>query len=248
MNGLYGGMRCAGVTVLSLGMVAGLAAPPAVAGPWARGAGDVFLSFQISAEEAPADVMAGLWDPETYLSFYGEVGLGRSLTLGADIGYGDTSQSAVAFLRYTLSAPEATWQFALDAGLGVRQPDDQATRGLVRVGASLGRGFGEGGEAWYMPLRHDGGWVTLDLVTLYDIEVEDAILQAEATAGFRLSDTIAAVFSLKAEDWPEADVLVTASPSFVIELRESTSVRLGARGALTGSDAVGLSLSLWQDF
>lgn len=241
-------MRCAGVTVLILGMVVGLFGLSASAGPWARDAGDVFVSFQISAEEAPSDVMAGLWEPETYVSAYGEVGLGRSLTLGLDLGRGDISRQAVGFVRYSLSAPEATWQYALDAGLGVRQLGDADPHGLVRLGASLGRGFGGGGDAWYMPMRHQGGWVTLDLVALFDLEIEEPILQAEGTVGFSLTDRASMVFSIKAEDWPGSEPLLTASPSFVFQIREGTSLRLGGRGALTGSDVVGISLSIWQEF
>lgn len=221
---------------------------PATAGPWARDAGDVFVSFQVSAEEAPSDVIAGLWEPETYFSLYGEVGLGRSLTLGLDLGQGELSRQAVGFLRYSLSAPEATWQFAVDAGLGARQLGEDDPHGLVRIGASLGRGFGDGGDAWYMPMRHQGGWVTLDMAALYDLEIDEAIYQAEGTVGFSLSERASMVFSLKAEDWPDADPLLTASPSFVFQIREGTSLRLGARGAITGSDAVGMSLSLWQEF
>ncbi|ABD56529.1 hypothetical protein [Jannaschia sp. CCS1] len=241
-------MRCAGVTVLGLGMVVGLFGAPASAGPWARSVGDVFVSFQVSAEEAPSDVMAGLFEPETYLSAYGEVGLGRSLTLGVDLGRGELSRQAVGFLRYSLSPPDATWQFALDAGLGVRRLGEEDAHGLVRVGASIGRGFGGGGDAWYMPLRHEGGWATLDLTALYDLEIEEPILQAEGTLGFSLTDRASMVFSVKAEEWPDADLLVTASPSFVFQVWEGTSLRLGARGALTGSDTIGISLSLWQEF
>lgn len=241
-------MRCVGVTVFTLAMAVGLWGAPASAGPWARDADDVFISFQISAEEAPSDIMLGLWEPETYSSLYAEVGMGHSLTLGADIGWGEVSRQAVTFLRYSLSAPEATWQFAVDAGLGLRQINDADPHALVRLGASIGRGFGSGGEAWYMPMRHQGGWATLDMVALYDLDIEQAIYQAEATVGFSLSDRASLVFSLKAEDWPGAEPLVTASPSFVFQLTPGTSLRLGGRGALTGSDAVGMSLSLWQEF
>lgn len=241
-------MRCAWVTVFSLGMVVGLNVLPARAGPWARDAGDMFVSLQISAEEAPSDVMAGLWEPETYLSAYGEMGLGHSLTLAVDLGQDERSRQAIGFVRYTLTAPDSTWQVAVDAGLGLRQLGEADAHGLVRLGASLGRGFGGGGEAWYMPMRHQGGWVTLDLAALYDLEADVPILQAEGTVGFSLSDRASAVFSLKAEDWPGSEPLLTASPSFVFQIREGTSLRLGARGALMGSDTVGLSLSLWQDF
>lgn len=219
-----------------------------MAGPWARDAGDVFVSFQISAEEAPVDVMAGLWEPETYVSAYGEMGLSHSLTLGVDLGQGDLSRQAVGFLRYSMSEPDATWQFAVDAGLGARQLGDDDPHGLVRLGGSVGRGFGGGGDAWYMPMRHEGGWVTLDMVALYDLEIEEPIFQAEGTVGFSLSDRASAVFTLKAEDWPGSEPLLTVSPSFVFQIRPGTSLRVGARGAVMGSDTVGLSLSLWQEF
>lgn len=241
-------MRCSCVTVLPLCVAATLVGAQVSAGPWARDVGDIFVSFQISAEEAPSDVMEGLWEPETYLSGYAEMGLGRSLTLGLDIGGGDFSRQAVGFMRYTLTPPAATWQIAVDAGLGARQVGDADPNGLVRIGASIGRGFGGGGEAWYMPLRHQGGWVTLDAVALYDVELSEPILQTEGTVGFSLSDRASAVFSIKAEDWPNAEPLLTVSPSFVFQVRPGTSLQLGARGALTGSETVGLSLSLWQEF
>lgn len=241
-------MRCPSVTVFTLCAASCLHGGLVSAGPWARDAGDVFLSFQISAEEAPVDVMAGLWEPETYVSGYAEMGLGRSLTLGLDIGGGDISRQAVGFVRYTLTTPDAVWQMAVDAGLGARRVADEEAHGLIRIGGSIGRGFGGGGEAWYMPLRHQGGWVTLDTTALYDVEIEEPIYQAEATAGFTLSDRASAVFQIKAEDWPGADPLVTMSPSFVFQIRPGTSLQLGARGAIAGSDTMGLSLSLWQEF
>lgn len=241
-------MRCCCVTVCSIFITSTLSGGQVSAGPWARDPGDVFVSFQISAAEAPVDLMAGLWEPETYLSGYGEIGLGRSLTLGLDVGGGEVSQQAVGFLRYTLTTSDAVFQMAVDAGLGARQVGDEDPHGLVRLGASIGRGFGGGGEAWYMPLRHQGGWVTLDAVALYDVEIEQPIYQAEATLGFSVSDRASAVFQIKAEDWPGSEPLVTVAPSFVYQIRPGTSVQLGARGAVTGGETVGLSLSLWQEF
>lgn len=241
-------MRCASVTVFGICTVAGLWGAPALAGPWARDAGDVFLSLRISAEEAPTDIVAGLWEPETYLSLYGEVGLGRSLTLGLDLGQGDISRQVVGFARYTLTAPDAVWQMAVDAGGGVRQVGDADAEGLVRLGASIGRGFGDGGGAWYMPMRHQGGWTNLDLTALHNVEQENTVVQAEATVGFSLSDRASAIFQVKAEDWPQSEPMISFSPSILFQIRPGTSIRLGARAAIAGSDAVGLSLSLWQEF
>ena len=241
-------MRCGTVTVWTLCCAAVLGGTPTHAGPWAREQGDLFLSFQISAEERPSDLMAGRWEPETYTSVYAEYGLGRSFTIGADFGGGDYSQMGVAFLRYTLVPPDATWQWAIDAGLGARRIGEGPVHGLVRFGASVGRGFGESGEAWPIPIRHQGGWVTLDASVSYDFEIEDIIWQAEGTLGFTLSDRASAILSLKAEEWPGSDVIATISPSFAFDILPETTLRVGARGALEGSSNVGLFLSIWHTF
>lgn len=241
-------MRCVSVTVWSLCTAATLWGVPAHAGPWAREAGDLFISLQISAEDVPSQVIEGLFDPETTLSAYAEYGLGRSLTLVTDISGGEANQMGVAFLRYTLTPPDATWQWAVDAGLGVRQNGDGPMQELVRIGASIGRGFGANDGGWPMPLRHQGGWVSLDSAVFYDLEIEDMIWQAEGTVGFSLTDRASAIFTLKAEDWPGADLLVTASPSFAFDVLPDTTLRLGASGALQGSDTVGVFLSLWHTF
>ncbi|WP_339986969.1 hypothetical protein [Gymnodinialimonas ulvae] len=229
--------------------MAALEGAPASAGPWAREAGDLFISFQISAEQDPSQVIEqGLWEPEAYASLYTEYGLGRSLTLGADIGRGEVSQSGVAFLRYTLTPPDATWQWAVDGGLGVRQTGEGQSNGLVRLGASVGRGLGEHDGGWPMLLRHQGGWIALDAALLYDLEVEDVIWQTEGTLGLSLTDRTTAIFSLKAEEWPGADLVVTATPSLAFDILPDTTLRIGARGALTGSSDVGVLLSLWHTF
>ena len=232
--------------VAAAGMLAG---GPALCGPWAREAGDAFVSLRLAAEQSPVALMAGLWQPETHLAFYGEVGLGRGLTLGADAGGSATIRQVVAFLRYSPRDPDAVWQVAVDAGLGGRQEGDAEARAVLRLGASVGRGFGAGGgDAWYMPVAHQGGWAVLDAVALLEPETGDALWQVEATAGLRLSGRLAGTFSLKAEEWPGADLLVTASPSVILEVAPGTSIRLGAQAALEGGDNLGLSLSLWREF
>lgn len=242
-------MRCGSVTVWALGAVAALGGAPATAGPWAREAGELFISFQISAEQDPALVLEqGVWDPQTYTSLYAEYGLGRSLTLGADLGRSDSTQMGVAFLRYTLTPPDATWQWAVDVGLGARQIGDAQSNTLVRLGASVGRGLGEHDGGWPIPLRHQGGWITLDAALMYDLELEDVIWQTEGTLGLSVTDRATAIFSLKAEEWPGADLLVTATPSLAFDVLPNTTLRLGARGALTGSSDIGVLLSLWHTF
>ena len=250
-------MRCGSVTVWGLCAAAALGGAPASAGPWAREAGQLFISLQISAEQDPALVLEqGVWEPQTFTSLYAEYGLGRSLTLGAELGRSADTQTGVAFLRYTLTPSDATWQWAVDGGFGLRQIDDaqstgpanEQANGLVRIGASLGRGLGAHDGGWPMPLRHQGGWVALDTALLYDVELDDVIWQTEGTLGLSLTDRATAIFSLKAEEWPGADVVVTATPSLAFDILPNTTLRLGARAALTGSSDLGVLLSLWHTF
>lgn len=243
-------MRCLPATVLRALIAYALFSACAMAGPWAREPGDIFLSFSISAEDSRQSVMLGVIEPDSYLSAYGEVGLGRRLTFGLDYGRGTTSQMAVAFLRYTLTPPDAAWQVAVDGGVGARQFGAEEVRDaqLVRLGASVGRGFGEIGGQWWMPLSFDGGWATLDLGGLYDIDTAEVIWQAEGTLGLTLSDRFRGIFSVKVEEWPGSEMMVTIMPSLVYDLNGRTAVQLGARTGVMGSDAVGLSLSLWQEF
>jgi hypothetical protein len=43
-------------------------------------------------------------------------------------------------------------------------------------------------------------------------------------------------------------VVVTATPSLAFDILPNTTLRLGARAALTGSSDLGVLLSLWHTF
>ncbi|AHM02918.1 hypothetical protein roselon_00477 [Roseibacterium elongatum DSM 19469] len=222
---------------------------PGLAGPWAREDGDLFLSFSISGEETQTDLVLGEVVPDRHASIYAEYGLGHRLTAGLDLGWGETAQMAAAYLRRTLTAPDSRWQVALDAGIAGRWQDGADPVPLLRLGAALGYGFGgwQIGADW-LPLGHQGGWMTLDATTLTDPETGDTIWQGEATIGLHMADRLRIALALKAEDWPEADLTVSARPSVIYSFTDRTAVQLGAHMAVQGSDAVGLSFSLWQEF
>lgn len=226
-----------------------VAALPASAGPWARGEGDVFLSFTITGQEERAAILSGFLQPEPALSAYGEYGLGGGLTAGLDLGWGEDARMAIVFLQRTLTPPEAAWQVALDAGAGMRLAEGQEATPLLRVGASLGRGFGD----WETTLAgiglgHDGGWITLDTAAFLDADGGEAIWQAELTLGATLGDRVRGILALKAEEWPGSEAMVTARPSVVLSIGEGTSLQAGVTAPLRGSDAFGASLSLWREF
>ena len=53
---------------------------------------------------------------------------------------------------------------------------------------------------------------------------------------------------MKVEDWPGADIALSAAPSLVYDLNETTSVQAGVRADLLGVNTLTLSLSIWHEF
>jgi hypothetical protein len=247
-------MRCGTLGLwIAVGLATTLATAtgPAAAGPWPRGTGEVFLSFGLEARDSRVSLMTtGSLTPETHLSLYGEYGLSPRLTFGLDLNRGERSDFAQAFLRYTLTRPEAGWQVAVDLGAAQQGADGMADRRYARLGLSLGRGLQPGGgRHWAMPLAHDGGWATLDAVGLMDIaDTERLVWQVEGTVGLRLQNGWRAALAIKAEEWSGADFLLTAAPSVMIDLGPRNTVQIGARVGLDGSDDIGLRLNLWHEF
>ncbi|MFW5641510.1 MAG: hypothetical protein ACOCY0_01965 [Roseicyclus sp.] len=236
--------RCALAAALAL------SAPAAFAGPWAREAGDVFLSFGVITEDATSTLMLGYLEPEFTGTVYGEVGLGRRFTAGLQLDYGEVSQMGVVFVRRTLTAPDTRVQLAVDAGLGLRRIEGRRTEQRLRAGASAGLGIGDwSAEVGPMTLGHEGGWLSLDAMALMDREGKaDPILKLELTMGLNLTDRAASLLTVAAEDWPGAERLVTLRPSFTYAIAERTRIQAGAHAAVRGADTVGLSLSIWQEF
>lgn len=226
-----------------------LAAPAAIAGPWARGEGDVFLSFGLTTEDTRTALILGPLDPERTYSVYGEFGLSERFTAGLDLDWGEVSRMGVIFLRRTLTHPDAALQVAVDAGAGTRTVEGQPSQTLTRLGGSVGWGFGAwDGRVGQAEFSHEGGWISLDATALFDTEGLDPILQSELTFGLNLSPRTSGILAFTAEEWPGAEPVVTARPSITFALTNRTRVQAGAHAALDGSEVVGLSLSLWQDF
>jgi hypothetical protein len=243
-------MRCRPATILlTMAVWASLLAAPTMAGPWARGSGEGFLAFTVTSDSPTTALMTGNVILDTYAGLYGEYGLGRRLTLGAQIGRSDTADETVIFLRYTLTQPEASWQVAIDGGAGLRNEAGRPDRHLARLGLSIGRGFGgmETGR-WWLPVAHDGGWVALDAVGMLDSRTSEPIWHAEATVGLSLSDRLLVMLQAKAEEWPDSDPIYTVTPSAAWSLTDRTTAQVGARLGLGRVQTVGLSLGLWHSF
>lgn len=221
---------------------------PAAAGPWAREDGAVFLSLMLSAEEPRTAFATGQFTADPAVSLYGELGLGRDSTAGLELDWGTSSQMGTVFARYTLTEPSAPLQAAVDAGLARRSIDGQPTDGLLRIGSSLGGSFSEADASPLGIPMLGSGWASLDAAAFLHDDGTLSIWRAEATVGLHVSDRLRAIFALKAEEWPQTAVSVTARPSLVLRMNEGTSLQGGLVAGLRGSDTVGVSLSIWQEF
>lgn len=227
--------------------LAGLLAPSVQAGPWARAPGEVFLSYSHNLATTADALAAGDMRMEAFSALYGEVGLGRRLTLGLDLGRGTYTDEALIFLRRTLTRPDATWQVALDFGLGQRRVAGLDDSRLARAGLSVGRGFGAEALDW-IPGGMAGGWIGLEAVAIRDLTRDTQRWKVEATLGLRRSDRLSVMLQLMAEDWPGNDISYGINPSVVFRIRDGTSLELGARTSFEENPRFGLELGLWHQF
>ena len=236
------------IATLAIAGALSVTAPAAIAGPWARERGDRFLSFTVTAEQARAALDAGTMTTDPVFGAYGELGLGRRLTAGLDLSWATSSQMASVFLRRTLTLPDAPVQAAVHAGFGYLAVDGGGSDLLLRVGGSLGRGFGaRHGDGGLLPIGRPSGWMVLDTAAYLDADGAVAIWQAEATLGLDFAPSARGILALKAEEWPDGDLLGTARPSIVYDFG-GVALQAGAVVPIRGGDETGLFLSLWREF
>jgi hypothetical protein len=210
----------------------------------------VFLSFATTGDQSRAALITG---QDLTLDFspdlYAEIGLGRGLTLAlSSSGMGQTRMTEAA-LRYTLSDPGDTWQAALDLGLMHDPlPGEDRAHQYLRLGASIGRGLGPGGPYPGLPLRHDGGWTTVEAQAYLDAATADLGWKAAGTLGLAFDDRWRAMLTATAEDWPGAEPAMWLDPSILLSVGASSTLRLGTRIQVDGGDRLGLVLGVWHEF
>ena len=231
-------------------LLCGLLGPAAQAGAWARAPGEVFLSFSSNLHGSAEALAGGVAALDRYDSAYLEVGLGRRLTFGIDYGQSDFTREAMAFLRYTLTRPEAGWQVAVDLGAGRREVDQLGERDLLRAGLSLGHGFARDAPGWlgWTGLDQTEGWVAFDATAVQDMTRDTLRWKAEATLGLTIANGHALMLQVLAEEWPGNDVSYGLNPSFVYRLDARSNVELGLRTSFASEVEYGLELGLWHRF
>ena len=232
---------------LVLAIAASLCSPAAHAGAWARAPGEVFLSFSSNLHSSVEALAEGITEMSRYDSAYLEVGLGHRLTFGADLGRGEYTREAMAFLRYTITNPDARLQLAVDLGVGQRSVEVLGDSDLARVGLSLGYGFGLTPPDW-MPMDLQGGWIALDAVAIQDLTRSETRWKVEATFGLNASDRMRFMLQVAVEEWPGLDISYGVNPSVVYQIFDSTSLELGVRAVLADHVDLGLELGLWHRF
>ncbi|MEM8881087.1 MAG: hypothetical protein AAGC82_10855 [Pseudomonadota bacterium] len=220
---------------------------PGDAAPWARDPAEVFLSYSVSVDTTRDEISSGSLDPDIFQSLYSEVGLGRRLTLGVDVGGDDEDTLGAAFVRYTFTRNAAIWQVATDLGFGLREDGGEEAE-LFRTGFSVGRGFTRGTLDWLPFVDPRGGWFSIDSSAYIDPDGDQSLWQSEATFGVNFTDRYAAMMQLKVEEYPGSDFSVFISPSVLATVGEATTLQAGGRFGVEGSEDVGLRLGVWREF
>jgi hypothetical protein len=211
-----------------------LSSVTATAGPWAREKGKIFVAASGFAtwpnQRAPQY-------PDVYGSGYGEYGLGRGLTAGIDLGSSNMKRTdklkAIGFLRYTLTAPDAPVQAALDFGGGIdlMQP-------TLRLGASLGYGF----QLW-----DKGSWLSIDWATLHAPEARMQSHTLDITLGMSLKHG-KIMGQLSGHESYSGMTTVSFTPSYVRPMGEGRYIEVGANFGLMNKPDPALKFGVWQEF
>lgn len=149
----------------------------AQAGAWARGKGNLYLSFS-----AQQNAQGARSRPE--LSLFAEYGATDWLSLGAKLFDGTTGQTdeAVAFATVHF-AQNRPVKLALSLGGGLDKPDGAYERATALVGAHLGYGLPR-------------GWIALDGYAQISVDITPPWIfpnpdyKADLTIGHRLTDRL----------------------------------------------------------
>lgn len=218
-----------------LALTAAFCAPQmASAGAWARGKGKTFVSATAILTWPKG---RALEYPDVYGGLYIERGLGPRLTFGLDIGTSDATRpsrlKAMGFMRYTLTAPDARLQFALDIGAG-RYLNAPA----LRLGAALSSGVSLGSKQ---------GWISLDAHALHQIGTSKTAITLDATFGVSMerSKLMAQLSGFRSLDGRRSAQI---TPSYVRQIGKGRFFEIGASIDLKSTPDPVLKIGVWQEF
>ena len=210
-----------------------LAPLDAMAGPWPRDEGQLFIAaggnFLLSdGAELPVH-----YDP----TLYAEFGLRPRLTLGTDLYTADKGRIASAFVFVAIDvAPDgAKLRRMTGLGLGYRQNPDGSEEALIRPSLSLGQGLPR-------------GWLAFDGSATWGASDRTWRPKADFTWGRSWTDRLTTTFQIQTGTGFSGDHYAKISPTLVWEVSPVVKLNLGAVQALTGDRGSALKLETWLTF
>lgn len=202
----------------------------AMAGPWPREKGQVFLAFSSSVTAQPTG-------PSSYYSLYFEYGATDTLTIGVDAGMDHLGHGAqFVFARKPIIATDRPWRYAASLGLGQVHNGSRDT--AVLGGLSLGRGFES---------KLGGGWFVVDAQTQFR-DSGLAALKADITLGLRPRPKIKTMMQLQTGAYPGLDPYLRVAPSVVFATGKHAHIELGANLGVLGGKDVAAKIGSWIEF
>lgn len=224
-----------GRLALLLALIWTTAAQP---GAWPRSVGETFVS-------AKGSVPAGGDADEAIYTLYGERGATERLTLGGKYDRLTPTLSVTeSFARWHVSAPDATWQIAVEGGLAVTidlEPETWPTwrdRIAILAAGHLGRGF---------PTPFGDGWVDIRLGGLWPMNEDARTLKLDATTGVALASGHLVMLDLRHEQSADA-ALTLVGPSGALKLGERLTLTAGVLLDVSGDLPEKIELGAWLTF
>lgn len=239
--------------ILLLWLVLGQAA---MAGPWPRAQGGVFLSLSQERDR----------DENSYSSLYGEYGLSPRNTLGFELGHSNAGESSLMlWWQRAMDRGEGPNRWTLASGMGVLERDGEYLP-LAQIGGAWGRGFDSIPGLRQIP---GGGWLGVDLRSKVagamkdQAEVEalaasgagmlsyitpETTTKAEVTLGWHATDALMLINQFRFEEREDTGFSSKLAVSAVQDLWGPAKLELGLIAPLSGTGETAVKLGTWVEF
>lgn len=233
-----------------------LLANAALAGPWPRAPGGVFLALSTEQDR----------DENSYSSLYGEYGLSPRTTLGFELGHSNAGESSLMlWLQRALDRGDGPNRWTLAGGGGMLERDGEYLP-LAQIGAAWGRGFDSVPGLQRIP---GGGWLALETrvkvagATKTQAEAEllaangagflsyitpETTAKAELTLGWHTTEALMLVHQLRFEHREDTGFSSKLALSAVHELWGPAKLELGVIAPLSGPGELAVKLGTWWEF
>ena len=201
----------------------------AQAGAWPREKSKTFTATSGQIEGSDA---LGLYHP--FFAFYGEHGLSKRLTAGADLGGDGVRMSKViGFLRWPFGRADRRLKVAFELGAG-----QIAEQNALRPGLSLGRGIS---------LWDRNGWLAVDSRAIL-FGGGDLALEGDFTFGLSTTHKTKLILQVQTGQPVIGKSYARFAPSFVYETKPGQHIEFGVSQMFHGGRAHGVKLGLWRSF